>query len=95
MSDLHPGRYLEMWLPANLCHDRFALTVDVAVVGAGVEHAVLSNGAGRALGAGITRVEYPDQFTSLSPLLVVAPAADFEMRRRRVALAGRDARSSC
>ena len=46
MSDLHPGRYLEMWLPANLCHDRFALTVDVAVVGAGVEHAVLSNGAG-------------------------------------------------
>ena len=36
MSDLHPGRYLEMWLPANLCHDRFALTVDVTVVGAGV-----------------------------------------------------------
>ena len=90
MSDLYPGRYLEMWLPANLCHDRFALTVDVAVVGAGVEHAVLSNGAGRALGAGITRVEYPDRFTSLSPLLVVAPATDFDIRRRRIALAGRD-----
>src|SRR5436305_5693006 len=27
MSDLYPGGYLEMWLPANLCHDRFALTL--------------------------------------------------------------------
>ena len=89
MSDLHPGRYLEMWLPANLCHDRFALTLDVAIVGAGVEHAVLSNGAGRALGGGTTRIEYPPHFTSLSPLLVVAPEPDFEIRRRQVALAGR------
>ena len=24
MSDLEPGRYLEMWFPANLCHDTMA-----------------------------------------------------------------------
>jgi hypothetical protein len=90
MSDLHPGRYLEMWLPANLCHDRFALSVEVAVVGAGIEHAVLSNGAGRALPGGATVIEYPAHFTSLSPMLVVAPAPDFEIRRRPLALPGRD-----
>ena len=61
-----------------------------AVVGAGVEHAVLSNGAGRALTSGATGIEYPAHFTSLSPMLVVAPAPDFEIRRRRLALAGRD-----
>ena len=25
MSDLQPGRYLEMWVPAPLIHDRFDL----------------------------------------------------------------------
>jgi hypothetical protein len=89
MSDLYPGRYLEMWLPANLCHDRFGLTVDVVVTGASVDHAVLSNGAGRALGGGRTRISYPSHFTSLSPMLVVAPAPDIEIRRRTVALQGR------
>ncbi len=89
MSDLHPGRYLEMWLPANLCHDRFQLSLDVLVAGAGMEHAVVSNGAGKALGGGRTRVSYPPEFTSLSPLLMVAPAADLEVRRRPVRLAGR------
>jgi hypothetical protein len=88
MSDLHPGRYLEMWLPANLCHDRFSLTIDVVVTGVEVDHAVLSNGAGRPLGDGRTRVSYPPHFTSLSPMLVVAPAPDVEIRRRVVRLDG-------
>jgi hypothetical protein len=89
MSDLYPGRYLEMWLPANLCHDRFRLTVDIAVVGAEADHAVLSNGTGGAAGPGQTRVEFPGHFTSLSPMLVVAPAELLEVRRRPVELTGR------
>jgi len=89
MSDLHPGRYLEMWLPANLCHDRFRLVVDVEIHGADVAHAVLSNGAGEAAGPARTRVAYPPQYTSLSPMLVVAPTTELEIRRRSVDLAGR------
>ena len=89
MSDLFPGRYLEMWLPANLCHDRFALGLDIAVVGAPVGHAVVSNGAQRTVGPGRWRVDYPDRFTSLSPLLVLAPAHDLQVSHRQVAVAGR------
>jgi hypothetical protein len=78
-----------MWLPASLCHDRFGLTIDVVLAGAPVDHAVLSNGASRALGRGRTRISYPPHFTSLSPMLVVAPAVDFEIRRRSARLEGR------
>jgi hypothetical protein len=89
MSDLHPGRYLEMWLPANLSHDRFAVTVDLAVVGGAGRAAVISNGQETAIGPDRWRIEYPDHFTSLSPMLVVAPAASLEVRRTAVGLAGR------
>jgi hypothetical protein len=64
MSDLHPGRYLEMWLPSNLCHDRFQLTLEISVAGATADHAVLSNGVGHAVGPGRTRLDYPGHFTS-------------------------------
>jgi hypothetical protein len=51
---------------------------------------VLSSGGGGPVWASTTRIEYPAQFTSLSPLLVVGPAPDFEIRRRRLALPGRN-----
>jgi hypothetical protein len=89
MSDLHPGRYLEMWLPANLCQDRMALNLEIAIVGAASDHAVLSNGTRSNVGPGRTGLEFPPQYTSLSPLLVIAPAQDLEVRRRTVDLAGR------
>ena len=78
MSDLHPGRYLEMWLPANLCHDRFALGLDVEVRGTPIEHTLITNGADRRG----WRVEYPAHFTSLSPMLVLQPAHTLEVRTR-------------
>jgi hypothetical protein len=88
MSDLHPGRYLEMWLPANLCHDRFALTVEVTAE-TDVPHSVVTNGEVEDLSTGRWRISYPDHFTSLSPMLVVTPAADLMIRSRPVRLAGR------
>jgi hypothetical protein len=89
MSDLKPGRYLEMWVPANLCHDRFALTVDLTVVGTPVDHAVITNGAETAVAANRWRIDYPAAFTSLSPMLVLGPADEFEILRGAVPLAGR------
>ncbi len=78
MSDLYPGRYLEMWLPANLCHDRFAMGLDVRVVGSPLEHTLISNGATRDK----WRVDYPAHFTALSPMLVLQPAHTMEIRTR-------------
>jgi hypothetical protein len=89
MSDLHPGRYLEMWLPANLCHDRMALSLEIAIVGAASDHAVLSNGTRSNVGSGRTGLDFPSHYTSLSPMLVIAPAPDVEVRQRTVELAGR------
>lgn len=89
MSDLKPGRYLESWLPANLCHDAFALTVDVEVVGTRSDHLVITNGAESVTGPRRWRIDYPAMFTSLSPMLVLAPAAEVEIAHGSVGLAGR------
>ncbi|HTV12156.1 MAG TPA: hypothetical protein VME20_09865 [Acidimicrobiales bacterium] len=90
MSDLEPGRYLEMWFPANLCHDRLALEVNVEVSGTSRAHALLANGrvVHRRPGSSWT-VRYPHTFTSLSPLLVLAPADAIEVKTSEVQLGGR------
>ena len=74
MSDLHPGRYLESWIPAPLCHDRFALTIDLEISGTSLPHAVFANGEYTATG-----VRYDPSFTSLSPMLVIAPESRVEV----------------
>jgi hypothetical protein len=89
MSDLYPARYLELWIPAPLCHDRFALTVTVEVVGTAEPHLLLTN-AGPAPTRGTAwTVRYPPSFTALSPMLVLAPASEMEWRRRPVVLPSR------
>jgi hypothetical protein len=73
MSDLHPGRYLEMWIPSPLCDDQFALDVTVEVEGAG-PHRIFANGSLEG-----STVRYPDRFTSLSPMLVVVPEDRYDL----------------
>ena len=46
MSDLQPGRYLEMWIPAPLIHDRFALNVQIELAGHDRPHTLVANTAG-------------------------------------------------
>jgi hypothetical protein len=82
MSDLHPGRYLEMWLPAGLCHDRFELQLEVVVDGGG-PHRVVTNGEEREVGRNRWLIEYPATFTSLSPMFVLRPSHEIELRRLR------------
>lgn len=88
MSDLSPGRYLEMWAPAPLCHDRFTLTLHLELLGSGPPHSIMANTAGVdvARDRRCFRVRYPAHFTSLSPMLVIAPSAELELRRTAVAL---------
>jgi hypothetical protein len=88
MSDLHPGRYLEMWVPAPLCHDRFALTVEVEVVGTDREHLLVTNAGGPPAPGRRWTTTYPAAFTALSPMLVLAPADEVEHRRAPLVLPG-------
>lgn len=75
MSDLEPGRYLEMWLPAGLCHDRLAVELDVELTGTDRPHTLLANGQLDELSPGRRwSVRYPRHYTSLSPMLVLAPS---------------------
>jgi hypothetical protein len=90
MSDLEPGRYLEMWFPANLCHDAMTIELTVEVAGSDRPHRVLANGAVSEHSSGSRwSVRYPSTFTSLSPLLVLAPADEVSVRTTTAALAGR------
>jgi hypothetical protein len=86
MSDLEPGRYLEMWLPVGLCHDSLELAIDLEVTGTEVAHTLMANGAvGEGEGAGpggkSWAVRYPARYTCLSPLLVLVPSDQVELRR--------------
>lgn len=88
MSDLEPGRYLEMWLPVGLCHDRFELVLELEVTGTDVAHTLMANGSvvnGDAAAApgGSWTVRYPAHYTCLSPLLVLVPSDEVDLRRGR------------
>jgi hypothetical protein len=72
-SDLYPGRYLEMWFPANLIYDRFSFTLDLELRGAEIGHTLITNGAVDELSRAHWRVTYPPTSTALSPMLVLEP----------------------
>ncbi|MGH9122537.1 MAG: hypothetical protein ACRDYC_11455, partial [Acidimicrobiales bacterium] len=90
MSDLHPGRYLEMWLPAPMCHDRFALRLNVEVVGTDRPHEVITNATEVVRSAdNCWQLTFSPRFTSLSPMLALAPADSLEHFEEPVELSGR------
>lgn len=88
MSDLMPGRYLEMWIPAPLCHDRFALGVEVEVAGTSRPHLLITNTSDPIEPGLGWKVAYPQTFTSLSPLLVLAPVDEIQWCTRELHLPG-------
>ncbi|HUB71304.1 MAG TPA: hypothetical protein VL984_12850 [Acidimicrobiales bacterium] len=92
MSDLEPGRYLEMWFPANLCHDRLSVELTVEVVGTSQPHILLANGPldEKRPGSAWT-VRYPATYTSLSHLLVLAPRDQAQVRTAVKDVCGRPA----
>ncbi|HEX6394949.1 MAG TPA: hypothetical protein VFZ97_16055 [Acidimicrobiales bacterium] len=92
MSDLAPGRYLESWVPAPLVHDRFALNLEIEISSAERAHSLLANTAGvDAVSAGSKwRICYPAHFTALSPMLVIGPTDQLEIKRTAVSLPGRE-----
>ena len=91
MSDLEPGRYLEMWLPAPLVHDQFSLNLTVELSQHERPHSLVANTAGiDASGGSRWEVCYPAHFTALSPMLILAPSDEVELRRSAITIPGRD-----
>jgi len=89
MSDLEPGRYLEMWFPAGLCHDQVAIELQVEVTGTDRPHQLVANGEVVTVRPGASWVaRYPATYTSLSPMLVLAPADQLGMYEAGLQLAG-------
>ncbi|WP_206788703.1 hypothetical protein [Amycolatopsis sp. MtRt-6] len=74
-TDLHPARYLEAWVPANLAFDQFSLRLTLRVTGTAVAHQVVSNATVTALGGNAWRLDFPATSTALSPLVELRTAA--------------------
>jgi hypothetical protein len=87
-SDLWPGRYLEMWLPANLIYDHFPVDLTVRIDNSGFDHLLFANGAVTSLGTNHWRIQYPGRYTALSHMLVIAAADRVQVRNGTVSLTG-------
>jgi hypothetical protein len=74
LSDLNRARYAEAWLPANLIFDQFNISLEVQITNTAVAHSVITNGQITGLGTNHWRIDFPERFTSLSPLLEVRAA---------------------
>ena len=70
-TDLHPARYLEMWFPSNLIYDQFKINLELEIINTEIHHALFSNGQVTNFGPNHWKIEFPDTFTSLSPMLVI------------------------
>lgn len=84
--DLLAGGYAEMWIPANLPHDAVTMRLEIAVTGTDAPHVLAANGAVEDLGPGRWRIAFPEHYTSLSPLVVLAPASLVERASEDVVL---------
>jgi len=70
-TDLHPARYLEMWFPSNLIYDQFKFSINVEITNTMIEHILFSNGEVNRLSLNHWQIEFPESFTSLSPMLCI------------------------
>ena len=86
LSDLNPGRYLEMWFPANLIYDRFGFELVLEIANAKADHHLLTNGELEELGRHKWRLRFPAHFSSFSPLIHIVPAEQAERSESRVKL---------
>jgi hypothetical protein len=69
LSDLY-GRYLEVWLPANLIHDEYELSMDLSIQNTNVLHRPITN-AQVSGAANEYHLAFPN-VTALSPMFVIA-----------------------
>jgi hypothetical protein len=84
--EMEPGNFAEKWMPANLIYDRFALTMQIEIVGDAVPHMVLANGEVEQIDTQSWRIVYPEHFTAFSPFFRLMAADGAEPHARVVTL---------
>jgi hypothetical protein len=86
MTDLVPGYFLELWIPANLQHDLFELATEIAVTGTDRQHALVTNGAAEEIGTNAWRVTFEPPVNASSPLWALLPADTLDARATPIRL---------
>jgi hypothetical protein len=89
-TDLQPARYLEMWLPSNLIYDQFKISVEITIINCLLDHALFTNGQVNKLNQNHWKVEFPQRFTSLSPMLCIVALDRIEYRHGSMLIPGTD-----
>lgn len=87
-SDLWPARYLEMWFPSNLIYDQFRLNLDIEIVNSAFAHVIMTNGQVSELGQNHWQVQFPERFTSFSPMLLLSATDRLNFRHGVMILPG-------
>ena len=85
-SDLYPARYLEMWFPSNLIYDKFKFDLDIEIINTDIDHVLFSNGKKNSINQNHWIVEFPERFTSLSPMLCLIAANRIEHMQEGLSL---------
>ncbi|HEY5153637.1 MAG TPA: hypothetical protein VIJ47_02815, partial [Acidimicrobiales bacterium] len=85
-TDLHPARYLEAWLPANLIFDQYPVELTLQVTGTAVAHAVVTNAAVTDLGTNHWQLDFGDKTASLSTLVELRAASQLDQATTTVTL---------
>jgi hypothetical protein len=87
-TDLFAGRYLEQWFPANLIFDQFSFHQDLQILNSPIAHSVITNGTVISVEANHWTIDFPDRFTSLSQLLVLAATDRLNQQTGSVVMPG-------
>jgi len=85
-TDLHPGRYLEMWLPANLLWDHYPVLLDIELTGTGVSHTLITNGSRSDIASNHWSINFPSTWNASCQMLVIEPSANLSSRFGSVTL---------
>jgi hypothetical protein len=88
-SDLNPGRYLEMWMPANLLYDRHSVELELRADGLPQPHELVTNASIEVKGEHHWLLRFPANSTAFSPMVVLLPADRVERSQTTERIAGR------
>ena len=70
-----------MWFPSNLIYDKFKFNLEIQILNTEIEYALFSNGKKVSINQNHWALEFPDGFTSLSPMLCMIAANRIEYKQ--------------
>ncbi len=86
-TDLQPGRYLEMWLPANLLWDHYQVSLDIELVGSDISHTLITNGSRIELANNHWSISFSASWNASCHMLVIEASTELSSKFGSVTLA--------